>query len=159
MRIEKHQREVFTPQQSQGWLLHQMFSLLLKPGRESCLSAPQPVVLQLPSPSCPRLLFPNRAVPYLLCAPAPGCSMGGFVQRNGSEDAGERRARAVSDAAHRFEEELGQELSGGTGEKGTLVPCGGDAARVTDAQWVRVGAGAPAALVAISMHSSWIKNL
>lgn len=90
--------KVFMPQRSQGWLLHQMPSLLLKPGRESCLSAPQPVVLQLPSPSCPQLhrelLFPNRPVPYLLCAPAPGCSMGGFVQRNGSDNAGERRGES-----------------------------------------------------------------
>lgn len=41
--------------------------------------------------------------------------------------------KAVSDAPHRFEEELGREVAAGTGDKGALVPRGGDVARATDA--------------------------
>lgn len=146
----------FTPGRSQGWLWQEMFSLLLKPGRESCLSTPQPVVLQLRagegagrSPARPAppaewgALFPNTAVPCLICAPAPSDAQWGDLSKKKKwvkQCREAHGAKAVSDAPRRFEEELGRELSAGTSDKGALVPRGGDVAGARDAQGVRAGA-------------------
>lgn len=70
--------------------------LLLKPGRESCSSTPQPAPLRggdaAPSPACPGSM--GSSVSQHSCSLSDpsvlqGCSMGRFVPRNGSDNAGE----------------------------------------------------------------------